>query len=50
MYGTAVLQVTHKSDVQVVQFPLGFPDGIHIKQSLCRVLVCTISCIDDRNT
>ena len=47
--GPAVFQVPHHVDVDVVQTALGLPDGVEIEQGLGRMLVGSVTGIDDRH-
>ena len=49
MNGAAILEVTHKIDVQVLQGSLGLEDRIEVEQALGWMHVGTITGIDDRH-
>src|SRR4030042_245567 len=50
MNRSAVFQVSHHENIKIIQFPLSFINRIKVKESLCGMLIRTVSCINNRNT
>ena len=48
VYGASVFEVADEGDVQVVQTALCLADRIKVEEALGRMLVGSVSCVDDR--
>ena len=49
MDGTAVFQVTHHIDVQIIKRPLGLVDAVEVEHTLGGMLVGTVACVHNRD-
>ena len=49
MHGAAVFEVANKENVQILQRTLRFVDGVEVEHRLRRVLVGSVSGVDDRH-